>query len=342
MKVLLFSILILILQSILLKDQVFSQFREADIRKRKGEFALAKISLGWEFTRDQQVTIFRSDSTGKKAIGVGKVVKIRGNDAYIQILSESAKMKVKKGDWVSSDQEDYAILLKHFKKWRYSLKFKIGYGNTPLHGPNQSIANAIRLYNQNEIQVARAQFTEGSPMVGIEWSRRFSRKFRGSLSLDGQIKQVQTSGAHSTSTIHLNKSLKNLNLIFNFHYYYESFSQKYKLYFGGGLGLSYLKMDSHIDLNYVDTPQLNIDARGDYHGLRFTELLSLGIETQFSATWGFYIESQFKFRKVVIIEEKYSGQNHSDHLARAWNPAMKTLEMDFSGGQISAGVVYYW
>lgn len=322
----------------------FCQLNEGQIKRVKGDTVVVTNSMGWEFSNGQDVMIMRTISGQHKKIATGKVFETNNTATFIQLTDKTPDFQVKRGDWVTSQIEDYSTFIESFVLPKNYIKFKGGYSAISMTQINKYMLPAFRYFELNGMPMKGKKFPEGSLAVAIEYGRTYNKYFKGSISFDYLTTQLSLSDEFVTRTLNLQKSIHNLNLILNLIFCYESFFQRYKLYAGAGVGASYATMSSQIILNDQANPLQSINSTGNYYCLRISEQAFIGLELPFSKSWGMSLETQFRFRRLWFIDSKFSGENKNAFPARLWNYRyrLREEEIDLEGGAVLMGLVYYF
>lgn len=332
----------ILIKFIFFSTQTMGQFREGEIIKRKNNFAIIKISLGWELTPGQNLKIFRNISGEEKEIGEGKVVRLTRSEAVIKIIGEKKTLKIKRGDWVASLGDNYEALLEPFNLLQNSIKFKAGYGATPLHNLNNDISAATHKYQQMNMTINPSIFSVGALTLLLEYSRPLFKFYKAGISFDYIGNKTSMTGRHAKGPIQLDKSIHNFNLLVNSYLFYEDPLKPYKLFIGVGGGFSVAALYAHIKMNHQNSPQLDIDAQSKQIGYRFTEHAHIGLEMMFSKKWGIALEGIYRFRRIPFAGFESSGKNQEEPPAKNWLKNISANEMDLSGGTLAGGVVFYF
>lgn len=318
-----------------------AQFQEGKIKKRKGELLLVNVSLGWELTNGQNLLIFRNIDSRKKEIGKGQVLKTGRGKAVIKIVAENSKYKIKKGDWVASQNNDYATLLTEFDMPRSVFKIKVGTGATPLCNLNEQVRQAYHQLQTNNALSAGKIYSDRSIGFVLEYARQIGKRLKPSIAVDYISNRISESEQKTDGTIEVGQKIQNLNLTLNLNYYYEEFFEKFKLFAGAGAGVSFARLSANVKRDHPMTPESNIDAQGTSQGIRITEQFSLGLEINITRNWGISFEGQYRFRRIRVLSNNFSGTNADAPVAVIWDNSIKVNEMDFSGGLITLGLAYY-
>lgn len=317
-----------------------AQFQEGEITRRKGEFLVVAISLGWELTPGQDLLIF-SKSGSNHEIGRGHVLQTKKGKAIIKIISENPNTRIQKGDWVASENTDHANLLIKFKSPRSAFKIKIGTGATPLWNLNQKVQQAFQELQQTQNLTHGVRYSEHAPGLMFEYVWHLKQRIKPGFSVDYIGNRFHQKEKRSDGSIEAGQRIHNYNILLNLNYFHEPFMEKFKVFAGFGAGFSFTHLTASIKRNYSEVPVNNIDASGTRNGMRFTEQISVGLEIALARHWGISFESQYRFRRVWQVSQKYSGVQAESPVARIWQKSMEASELDFSGGLLTAGLIYY-
>jgi hypothetical protein len=325
-------------------NEGFCQLNEGQIKRVQGDTVVIANSMGWDFSDGQDVLIMRTISGQNKKVATGKVYQTNNTATSAQILEKTPGFQVKRGDWVTSQIEDYSAFIQSFVLPKNFLKFKGGYSAISMIQINKYLAPAFKYFALNGMPIAGKKFPEGALAGAIEYGRTYNKYIKGSVSLDFLTTRLSLAENFNNQTLKLQKSIHNFNFSVNLIFYYDSFFQRYKLYAGTGLGASYAMMNSQIILNDEITPSRNINATGDYTGLRISEHVYVGLELPFSKSWGITLETHYRFRRLWFIDSEFSGENKNAPPARLWNYRYKIREqeIDLEGGAVLLGMVYYF
>ncbi len=337
------GILTLFILSLSFKE-VLPQLNEGQIKRVKGDTIIVTNSMGWEFSNGQDVIIMRTISGQHKKIATGKVYEANNTTTFIQIMNKTPEFPVKRGDWVTSQIEDYSSFIQSFTLPKNFLKFKGGHAAISMTQINKYMIPAFKYFNTNGMPLEGQKFPEGSLTAAIEYGRTFKKYLKGSISLDYLTTRLSLSEDYRMRSLALQKSVHNLNLMVNLILGYESFFQRYKLYAGAGVGISYATMNSEIILMDQVKPLQNINSTGDYYCMRITEQAFVGLELPVSKSWGVSLATHYRFRRLWFIDSEFSGENKNAPPARLWNYRYKIREqeIDLEGGAVLFGMVYYF
>lgn len=332
--------LLTILVQFLITSGSFAQFKEGEIKKRKDDIAVTNISLGWELKLGEELLIYRNIDSTEQVIGKGTVIELTEKLAFIKIIQESPKLKVKRGDWIASLKDDYAILLEPFKLPNYFLKIKFGYGSTPLGQVNTDIkSHTISSYSLG-YETNGKEFPSFRPTYSIEFGKRISEPYKASFIAEYVSSNTTIDCQNMSTQINIDKKLKHANLLVNGYYYYESLFQKFNLFVGLGIGFSYTYYETHINQTEFSNQELRQTANSTYWGLRVTEQVMTGLEVQVSKRIGICIEAHYRFRRMFFLEENVSGEISQSPPASRWLRTTRST-VDFTGGLINFGLTYY-
>lgn len=328
----------------LLVTELFCQLHEGQIKRVKGDTIIITNALGWEFSNGQDVLIMRTISGQPKKIAVGKVFETNNTTTFIQIIEKAPEFRVNRGDWVTSQIEDYSGIIDTFTFPKNFIKIKGGYSAIALTQVNKYMAPAFSYFRTNGMPMDGKKFPEGTLAAAVEYGRTYKKFIKGSISLDYLNTQLSMSEDFTTRSIKLQKSIHNINLMLNLIFCYESYFQRFKLFAGAGVGASYAAMHSNIILHDQLQPLKNINASGDYAGMRITEQFFVGLEIPVAKSWGVSLETHYRFRRLWFMDSKFSGENKNAPPARLWNYQYKIREqeIDLEGGAILLGMVYYF
>jgi hypothetical protein len=322
----------------------FCQLNEGQIKRVKGDTVVITNSMGWDFSDGQDVLIMRTISGQHKKIATGKVYQTNNTTTSVRLLEKTPGFPVKRGDWVTSQIEDYSAFIQSFVLPKNFIKFKGGYSAISMTQVNKYLLPAYRYFEVNGMPMEGKKFPESALAGTIEYGRTYNNFIKGSVSLDFLTARLSLAEDFNNQTLKLQKTVHNFNFIINLIFYYDNFFQRYKLYAGVGLGASYAMMNSQIILNDQITPSRNINATGDYTGLRISEHVFVGLELPFSKSWGITLETHYRFRRLWFIDSEFSGENMNAPPARLWNYRYKIREqeIDLEGGAVLIGMVYYF
>lgn len=338
MRILVSSTILLLL--LFQYQPALAQFQEGEITRRKGEFLLVAISLGWELTPGQDLLIFSKSETNQE-IGRGQVLQTKKGKAIIKIISENPNNRIQKGDWVASQNTDHSNLLSPFKSPRSAFKFKFGTGATPLWNLNQNVRQAFLELKNTQNVTRGVSYAEHAPGFIFEYVCHLTQRIKPGLSVDYIGNQFRLRENRPDGIIEAGQHIHNYNVLLNLYYFHEPFLEKFKIFAGVGVGFSFTHLKATIGRTYPALPENNVNASGTGSGMRFTEQFSVGLEIAFTRHWGISFESQYRFRRVWQVSSKYSGLNAASPVARIWQKSMEVNELDFSGGIITAGLIYY-
>ncbi|MBN2090188.1 hypothetical protein JW964_11255 [candidate division KSB1 bacterium] len=325
-------------------NEGFCQLNEGQIKRVKGDTIIVTNSMGWEFSTGQDVIIMRTISGQHKKIATGRVYEANNTTTFIQVLNRTSEFQIKRGDWVTSQIEDYSSFVQSFTLPKNFIKFKGGYSAISMTQINKYLIPAFKYFEVNGMPMKGQKFPEGSLTAAIEYGRTYKKYLKGSISLDYLTTQLSLSEDFSTRSLALQKSIHNLNLVLNVIFCYESFFQRYKLYAGAGVGISYATMASKIVFTDQLKPLQNINSTGDYYCMRVTEQAFVGLELPVSKSWGVSLATHYRFRRLWFIDSEFSGDNKNAPPARLWNYRYKIREqeIDLEGGAVLIGMVYYF